>query len=135
MDIDGSELVRLLKHGFCAVDTPRDGPLARQLGETEKPPEIAFETTRDCVVCAKEFPVAELPSLVACVHLPQTCATCYSTWVATQLQYNGWREAKCPEEECRTQLTYFEIQQMISPDVFQQYDTFITRTALGEDRE
>jgi hypothetical protein len=135
MDIDGSELDRLPKHDFGIVDTSRDASLARQLGETEKRPEQALEATRDCVVCAEKFPVAELPSLAAYDHLPQTCATCYSTWVATQLQDSGWKEAECPEEHCKTQLTYYEIQQMTSPDVIQQYDTFITRAALGEDSE
>jgi hypothetical protein len=66
--------------------------------------------TRECLVCGDSSPIAELPKLAECKHLPQTCSTCYAGWIAAQLQESSWREAKCPESRCHVKMTYNEIQ-------------------------
>jgi hypothetical protein len=90
---------------------------------------------RQCLVCSDSFPVAELPMLAECKHLPHTCSTCYAGWIAAQLQGSSWTEARCPESTCYTKMTYSEIQQNAAVEIFQQYDTFIARAALNEDRK
>lgn len=89
----------------------------------------------ECLVCGDSFPVTELPSLAGCSHPPQVCAICYAKWVAVQLEESSWREAKCPESKCNVRLTYFEIKHITTHDVFEQYDNFIARAALNEDRK
>jgi hypothetical protein len=118
-----------------AIDASMDAMLARQLQEEDEQSRRVVVATRACVVCDDIHQIAGLPSLASCDHLPQTCATCYSGWVASQLEGSGWREAKCPEDQCRTKLTYHEIQQIATPEIFQQYDTFIARVAISEDRK
>jgi hypothetical protein len=118
-----------------AVDTSMDAFLAQQLQEEEERSRVPIVATRACVVCDESHPISDLPSLAECEHLPQTCATCYSEWLAAQLEGSGWREAKCPESECQTKLNYYEIHQLATPETFQQYDTFIARAAISEDRK
>jgi hypothetical protein len=120
---------------FDAIDTSMDAILARQLQEEEERSQPMVVPTRACVVCDDSHPIPDLPALANCEHLPQTCATCYSGWVTAQLQGSGWREAKCPENKCATKMTYHEIQQFATPEMFQQYDSFIARAAISEDRK
>jgi hypothetical protein len=91
--------------------------------------------SRDCVVCGDSVHVVDLPSLANCDHRPETCADCYSGWIAAQLQGSSWREAKCPGNKCTTVLSYHEIRLYAQPETFQQYDTFIARAAFSEDRK
>jgi hypothetical protein len=117
------------------AQTELDAELAWQLQEEE---ERNLETSlaiRECPVCTDSFPITTLPSLTDCTHAPQTCTICYAGWVAAQLEGSSWREAKCPESNCKVKLTYDEIQHIATAEVFEQYDTFITRTALNEDRK
>jgi hypothetical protein len=118
-----------------AIDTSLDAMLARRLHDEEEQSRRVVVPTRACVVCDDIHQVADLPSLASCDHVPQTCATCYSGWVGSQLESSGWREAKCPEDQCRTKMTYHEIQQIATPEIFQRYDTFIARAAISEDRK
>jgi hypothetical protein len=118
-----------------AVDTSMDAFLARQLQEEAECSQPAVVATRACVVCDDSHPISNLPSLAECEHVPQTCVMCYSGWVAAQLEGSGWREAKCPENKCQSKLTYHEIQQFATPETFRQYDTFIARAAMSEDRK
>jgi hypothetical protein len=97
--------------------------------------ELVSVALRQCPVCSDSFPIAELPMLAECKHLPHTCSTCYAGWVAAQLQGSSWMEARCPESTCHTKMTYSEIQQNAPVEIFQQYDTFIARAALNEDRK
>jgi hypothetical protein len=111
----------------------RHGNIAQSISyATWAQPEVSV-ATRLCDVCADRHPVTELPFLAECKHQPQTCSSCYTKWIARQLESNGWRGARCPESECNIKLTYNEIRQNTSNGVFQQYDRFITRTALNED--
>jgi hypothetical protein len=94
---------------------------------------VVSVATRQCSVCGDNSPIAELPSLAECKHLPQTCSTCYAGWIKVQLQESSWREARCPESTCHVKMTYSEIQQIAPVEIFQQYDTFIARAAFIED--
>ena len=115
--------------------TNLDATLAQLLQEEEESNGQVVAATRDCAVCGDSYPISELPSLADCEHSPQTCATCYAGWVTAQLQGSSWREAKCPESECKVKLTYYEVQQTATPEIFLQYDTFIARAAISEDRK
>lgn len=97
--------------------------------------EVASVAIRQCLVCSDSFPIVELPMLAECEHLPHTCSTCYAGWIAAQLQGSSWTEARCPESTCHIKMTYREIQQNAQVEIFQQYDTFIARAALNEDRK
>jgi hypothetical protein len=97
--------------------------------------QVVSVATRQCSVCGDSSPIAELPSLADCEHLPQTCSTCYAGWITVQLQESNWREARCPENTCHVKMTYSEIQQNALVEIFQQYDTFIARAVLNEDRK
>jgi hypothetical protein len=116
-----------------------DANLAQRLHEEEEEEEErsrqAAKSTRDCVVCGEDQHISELHALADCEHIPQTCGNCYAQWVAAQLEGSGWREAKCPESKCKIKLSYYEIQQVVTQDIFLQYDTFITRAAISEDRK
>jgi hypothetical protein len=118
-----------------AINTTIDAMMARDLQKGEEHSQRAAVATRTCVVCDNNHPISDLPSLAECGHHPQTCVLCYSEWVAAQLEGSGWREAKCPEDKCQTTLTYHEIQQFATSDTFKQYDTFIARAAMSEDRK
>lgn len=122
-------------HASDVVQFSTDALLAHRLQKDEDRAEQTTIRARECAVCGDEYPVNTLPSLSACTHPPQTCGTCYAGWVTAQLQQSGWREAKCPESKCQTRLEYHDIQHIVSRDVFEQYDTYIARTALGEDRK
>ena len=91
--------------------------------------------SRECLVCGDAFPATKFPFLSACKHLPQTCPNCYAEWISVQLKESGWREVKCPENNCDVKLTYTDILHTTTPKTFEQYDTFLTRTALNEDRK
>ncbi|OAL56794.1 hypothetical protein IQ07DRAFT_18408 [Pyrenochaeta sp. DS3sAY3a] len=89
--------------------------------------------TRDCAVCGDSQPISSLPSLANCTHIPETCADCYTEWITSQLTESSWREVKCPGSKCKIKLTYHEIQAYALPENFQQYDTYIARTAFNDD--
>ncbi|KAF2025622.1 hypothetical protein EK21DRAFT_29149, partial [Setomelanomma holmii] len=86
-----------------------------------------------CAVCETCHAVNGLPSLADCEHPPKTCAECYTGWIAAQLEGSNWAGVKCPETKCKVRLTYYEIQQIASTDMFQKYDTFLARAAISED--
>ncbi|KAF2818264.1 hypothetical protein CC86DRAFT_434951 [Ophiobolus disseminans] len=69
----------------------------------------------ECFVCSDGFSGTELPSLTDCSHPPHTCSGCFA----------DWGEAKCPESNCKVMLTYYEIQQIATSEIFEKYDTFI----------
>jgi hypothetical protein len=117
------------------TQTDLDAEVAQLLQEEEERVHQVAAGTRECAVCGDGFPISELPSLAECEHPPRTCADCYSGWVTAQLQGSGWREAKCPEGECKIKLAYYEVQQIATPEIFQQYDTFMARAAISEDRK
>jgi hypothetical protein len=95
--------------------------------------EVVSVATRQCPVCGDDSPIAELPSLAGCEHKPQTCSTCNAGWITAQLQESSWTEARCPESTCHVKMTYDEIQQYAPVNIFQQYDTFLTRALLNAD--
>ncbi|KAH3949154.1 hypothetical protein HBI24_014500 [Parastagonospora nodorum] len=109
-----------------------DALLAQQLHDQERLQHVVVRR-RDCIVCGDSILINEFPSLAKCEHIPQTCAVCYSTWIARQLEDSGWKEARCPENKCKTKLEYYEIQQTITPEVFQRFDDMMARNAIGED--
>jgi hypothetical protein len=109
-----------------------DAVLAQQLQEEERL-QHAMVRRRDCIVCGDSILINEFPSLAKCEHIPQTCAVCYSTWIARQLEDSGWKEARCPENKCKTKLEYYEIQQTVTPEIFQRFDDMMARNAIGED--
>lgn len=112
----------------------QDALLAQQLQEEDRPQHTVVRR-RDCIVCGDSILITEFPSLSKCEHIPQTCAVCYSTWIARQLEDSGWKEARCPENKCKTKLEYYEIQQTVTPEIFQRFHDMIARHAIGEDRE
>jgi hypothetical protein len=97
--------------------------------------EVVSVATRECPVCGDSSPIAEWPSLAGCEHPRGTCSACYAIWITAQLQESSWTEARCPESTCHVKMTYDEIQQYALVDIFRQYDTFITRALLNEDRK
>jgi hypothetical protein len=78
--------------------------------------------TRVCVVCGDDTPISDLPSLVSCTHIPQTCADCYASWIGSELEAKGWRHLRCPESGCKEQLQHTEVQLYASPEVFLKYE-------------
>jgi hypothetical protein len=112
----------------------QDALPARQL-QKEGRLQHAMVRRRDCIVCGDSILINDFPLLAKCEHTPQTCAVCYSTWIAKQLEDSGWKEARCPENRCKTKLEYYEIQQTVTPEIFQRFDDMIARNAIGEDRE
>jgi hypothetical protein len=135
MDLDPTDWNWASSNAIDAAQAGRDTALARQLQVEEDQMQQAPVPTRECTVCDDGFPVSALPSLAACSHPPQTCSGCYAGWVAAQLEGNGWGGAKCPERGCKVKLTYYEIQQTATTEMFQKFDTFIARTALNDDRK
>lgn len=135
MDLDQDNWNCRLDNELDTLQTTLDAELAYFLHEEEEQARQTAISTRECAVCGDRHPISELPSLAECKHPPQTCAECYAGWVASQLEGSGWKEAKCPEGDCKIQLTYHEVQQIATPDIFEKYDTFIARAAISEDRK
>ncbi|OAL06196.1 hypothetical protein IQ06DRAFT_211228 [Phaeosphaeriaceae sp. SRC1lsM3a] len=129
LDASGNESCQTSDVGQASIDAL----MAHQLQEDEDRAQHVAPKIRECAVCGDQTSVGALPALSECEHVPRTCGSCYAGWVAAQLQDSGWREAKCPESNCQTRLQYYDIQHIASPDIFQQYDMFIARAALGED--
>ncbi|KAF1995018.1 hypothetical protein P154DRAFT_612278 [Amniculicola lignicola CBS 123094] len=109
-----------------------DYALALQMRTDIQLEEIA-PATRDCVVCGETIPIPELPALMACIHPPQTCAECFSGWIASELESKGWRDIKCPEANCKETIQHIEVQLIAKPEVFQRYDQLSTREAINDD--
>jgi hypothetical protein len=87
----------------------------------------------ECVVCSESLPLAHVPSLATCTHVPQTCPNCFATWIESELEKKGWQSIKCPGSDCRVILAHHEVQQYATRSVFEQYDLFVMRAALGND--
>jgi len=134
MDLDPDDWDRSPSSDADRTERYLDAQFARLIRE-EEGVQSAAVALRACAVCGDDHPISELPSLADCKHPPRTCAVCYSNWVTVQLQSNGWSEAKCPENQCKIKLSYYEVQHIATPDIFQQYDTYITRAAISEDRK
>jgi hypothetical protein len=135
MNLDEDDFAWTRGTHFDSAQTDLDAEYAKQLQEElERSTEVAAGT-RECAVCGDSYAISELPSLAECEHPPQICAECYSGWIAAQLQGSGWEEANCPEDNCKTKLEYYEIQQIATPETFQQYDNFIARAAISKDRK
>jgi hypothetical protein len=135
MDIDEEPWNLASEDRRNTIQSSMDAVLARQLQEEDLRSQRTTMSTRGCIVCGDDDPISEFPSLADCEHVPQTCRSCFSSWVEAQLRGSGWREVKCPESKCKTTLAYYEIQQMVAPEIFLQYDTFIARAAISEDRK
>ncbi|KAG9205612.1 hypothetical protein G6514_007217 [Epicoccum nigrum] len=117
---------------------PQDAALARQLHEEELQAQEerlreAASRTRDCAVCGEATLIIELPSLSSCSHEAQTCSDCYATWIASQLEGNGWQGVKCPGTTCKINLTYEEVKAYAAREVFERYDTLQTHSVLSLD--
>lgn len=129
-----SFLKLLLRHqsetfdAAIARQTQRDEVQAREARLRE-----TASRTRDCAVCGDATLVVELPSLSSCTHDANVCADCFSAWLSSQLEENGWQEVKCPGATCKIQLTYEEIKVFASKDVFERYDAMQARNVLSAD--
>ncbi|KAF9699153.1 hypothetical protein EKO04_003043 [Ascochyta lentis] len=115
-----------------------DAALALQLHDEERQAQEertrqAALQTQDCAVCGDNKLYIELPSLSSCSHRPEACDDCYASWIASQLEANGWQEVKCPGTSCKANLTYEEIKAFAGKDVFERYDSFQARSALASD--
>ncbi|KAF2110180.1 hypothetical protein BDV96DRAFT_501694 [Lophiotrema nucula] len=88
---------------------------------------------RDCAVCGDSFPIRDLPALVNCTHEPQTCATCFQTWIETELNSKSWNTISCPWSECRNILQHYEVQQYATQEVYDRFDKLSARSALNDD--
>lgn len=106
-----------------------------------RPPSHIFEVPspelsiryRDCAVCGDATPIADLPALANCEHEPETCAACFAAWIESELDKKGWRTIKCPGSECRILLAHHDVRQYATEEVFERYDVFAMRAALGDD--
>ncbi|OSS46010.1 hypothetical protein B5807_07984 [Epicoccum nigrum] len=116
----------------------QDAAIARQLHEEELQAQEerlreAASRTRNCAVCGEATLIIELPSLSSCSHEAQICSDCYATWIASQLEGNGWQGVKCPGTTCKINLTYEEVKAYAAREVFERYDTLQTRSVLSLD--
>jgi hypothetical protein len=87
--------------------------------------------TRDCIVCGEETPIPNLPVLLNCTHIPQTCADCFATWIASELESKGWKYITCPESGCKERLQHTEVQQYAAPEVYEKYIKTFTSITLA----
>ncbi|KAF2867250.1 hypothetical protein BDV95DRAFT_446383, partial [Massariosphaeria phaeospora] len=89
--------------------------------------------SRECAVCGDMVAIPDFPALPDCSHEPETCVSCFAGWIASELQGKGWRNIRCPGNECKVPLKHHEVQQYASQEVFEQFDTFSARDALNDD--
>ncbi|KAI8937439.1 hypothetical protein NX059_005161 [Plenodomus lindquistii] len=101
--------------------------------ENEQFQKASKASTRECVIDGESHSIASMPALADCTHNLNYCAGCYQDWLAAQLEHNGWREVKCPEQGCTTMLTHEEIQQYASEETFQRYNDFLARAQCEKD--
>lgn len=117
---------------------PQDAAIVRQLHREELQAQEerlrkAASRTRDCAVCGEATLIIELPSLSSCPHDAQTCRDCYATWIASQLENNGWQQVKCPGTTCKINLEHEEIKAYATKAVFERYDALQTCGVLSSD--
>jgi len=87
----------------------------------------------ECAVCSETIPIAGVPYLASCTHEPSTCRDCFAVWIESELGKKGWQSIKCPGSGCRVLLAHGEVQEYATKEVFDQYDAFAIRAALGND--
>jgi hypothetical protein len=87
----------------------------------------------ECAVCSETVPTSDVPYLDNCTHEPQTCGDCFAAWIESELEKKGWQSIKCPGSNCRVILAHDEVQKYATREVFEQYDSFAMRAALGKD--
>jgi hypothetical protein len=104
-----------------------DAAIARQLQKE------AASRTRDCAVCSDATLIIDLPALSSCAHDADVCVDCYTAWLGSQLEENGWQEVRCPGQSCKVNLTYEEIKAYASKEVFERYDDIQARNVLSAD--
>ncbi|KAF2205923.1 hypothetical protein GQ43DRAFT_361380 [Delitschia confertaspora ATCC 74209] len=90
-------------------------------------------TTRDCAVCSDATPIPEFPALPDCQHEPETCASCYRSWIESEVNSKSWNEIKCPGHKCNTILQHCHVQQYAAPEVYEKFDHLSAISALNSD--
>lgn len=97
-----------------------DAQLARKLQEIENNRKKQ-ETTmpiRECAVCNTDIAVQDFPLLADCTHQPETCADCFASWIASELESKSWKEIRCPGNKCSIMLQHHEVQRYASAEVY-----------------
>ncbi|KAF2692067.1 hypothetical protein K458DRAFT_286283 [Lentithecium fluviatile CBS 122367] len=87
----------------------------------------------ECIVCGETVPTPDLPYLVSCTHEPQTCRDCFAAWIGSELENKDWQSIKCPGSDCRVILAHEEVKQYATKEVFEKFDSYAVRAALGDD--
>ncbi|OCK78731.1 hypothetical protein K432DRAFT_383655 [Lepidopterella palustris CBS 459.81] len=88
-------------------------------------------TYRSCMVCSDEVPDEGFPTQVTtyCTHKVWTCKSCVQSWLASQLQNNGWDMVNCPE--CLYHLDAEDMERNADKETFERYDALAKRAALN----
>ena len=82
-------------------------------------PQNPSPSQMECVVClgtkvAQEFP--QLPVSIHCAHAPQTCSSCVSSSIRSDLESKLLAEIRCPE--CQQRLEYMDVKRHADEETF-----------------
>ncbi|KAI3327695.1 hypothetical protein HD806DRAFT_331311 [Xylariaceae sp. AK1471] len=90
-------------------------------------------TTRQCITCLEDKPNQDyITATPSCErkHNPDVCTQCARTWIRSIIE-NGDTQVVCPQ--CRSVLTYLEIQVLTDKATFQRYEGLLVSRHLTAD--
>ncbi|KAF2658677.1 hypothetical protein K491DRAFT_652629 [Lophiostoma macrostomum CBS 122681] len=73
------------------------------------------------------------PLLQQCEHEFTICKDCTATHISTKVAENNLTNITCPHLDCERTLTFDEIKNLASPDVFQLYEDRLNRHTITSD--
>ncbi|KPI42478.1 E3 ubiquitin-protein ligase RNF14 [Cyphellophora attinorum] len=92
-------------------------------------------TPRMCQVCDEERAAGEFPAITDdanCAHAQMsTCKSCMQRHITSESTSRALDEITCPEPNCRALLSFGQMQEYASAEVFERYDSVLCQNALS----
>ena len=86
-----------------------------------------------CCICLDDHPISEMITLSCLPVEHRQGRECFASYCANHIM-DGNIEIKCPEANCNTLVTVFELQASLNSEMFARYELFSTR-AFCEDQK
>jgi hypothetical protein len=99
--------------------------------ESERKQKELDKKTYECDICLSEITIEQLYILEECFH--RYCKDCIADHCLSGINNGKVRRITCPSPDCKHILSYQEIRQLISQEVFDRYETFLLRETLADD--
>ena len=92
---------------------------------------LTSEGPQDCPICYEECPPAELRGFLGCSH--RCCKDCMQSHLATFIENSEVSKIKCINPSCTTVPAEYEVENLVSPDLYDKYLQFILLESLKKE--